>query len=120
MAKYGMGVVGVNGGRIDNVEELKKIMIKPIRDQQPYNQSLKEIEQLWGTEHGAPKGDGLEVLMTLVEIVDYLASFIVQFTLCNIRQPQGIAPYNGNARKNVGAIPCSCPMKDADYLLLIL
>ena len=43
------------------------MMIKPIRDEQSYNQSLKRIEDLWGTKIGTPDGDELDVLLTLVE-----------------------------------------------------
>lgn len=42
-------------------------MIKPIRDEQTYNQTLSRIEELWGAEIGTPEGDELEVLMTLAE-----------------------------------------------------
>ena len=42
-------------------------MIKPIKDEQSYNQSLKRIEELWGAGIGTPEGDELDVLMTLVE-----------------------------------------------------
>lgn len=45
-------------------------MIKPIRDEQSYNQSLKRIEELWGAEIGTPDGDELDVLMTLVEVYE--------------------------------------------------
>lgn len=46
------------------------IMIKPIRNEQSYNQSLDRIEELWGAERGTPEGDELEVLMTLVEVYE--------------------------------------------------
>ncbi|MCG6878694.1 MAG: transcriptional regulator [Deltaproteobacteria bacterium] len=42
-------------------------MIKPIRDKKSYNQALKRIESLWGSEIGTPEGDELDVLMILVE-----------------------------------------------------
>lgn len=42
-------------------------MIKPIRDEQTYNDALERIERLWGAEIDTPEGDELEVLMTLVE-----------------------------------------------------
>ena len=41
--------------------------IKPIRTELDYENSLKEIEQLWGAESGTPEGDRCEVLFTLVE-----------------------------------------------------
>ncbi len=43
------------------------MLIKPIRDEQSYNQSLKRIEELWGAEIGTPDGDELDVILTLVE-----------------------------------------------------
>ena len=45
-------------------------MITPIRDEQSYNQSLKRIEVLWEAKLGTPKGDELDVLMTLVEVYE--------------------------------------------------
>lgn len=42
-------------------------MIKPIRDEQTYNDALERIEKLWSAEIDTPEGDELEVLMTLVE-----------------------------------------------------
>jgi len=44
--------------------------IKPIRDEQTYNQSLNRIEELWGAEIGTPDGDELDVLLTLVEVYE--------------------------------------------------
>jgi len=41
--------------------------IKPIRDEQTYNQRRNRIEELWGSEIGTPDGDELDVLLTLVE-----------------------------------------------------
>ncbi len=43
------------------------MMIKPIKDEQSYNQSLERIEELWGAEIDTPAGDELDVLLTLVE-----------------------------------------------------
>ena len=42
-------------------------MVKPIRDEKSYNEALKRIELLWGSEIGTPEGDELDVLMILVE-----------------------------------------------------
>ena len=42
-------------------------MIKPIRDEQSYNEALARVEALWGAEPDTADGDELEVLMTLVE-----------------------------------------------------
>ena len=41
--------------------------IKPIRSDADHDEALGEIERLWGAAEGTPKGDRLEVLMTLVE-----------------------------------------------------
>ena len=38
------------------------MLIKPIRDEQSYNQNLKRIEELWGAEIGMPDADELDVL----------------------------------------------------------
>ncbi len=40
--------------------------ITPIKTEQDYKSALAEIEQLFGNEPGTPKGDRLEVLVTLV------------------------------------------------------
>ena len=45
-------------------------MIKPIRNEQIYNQTLKRIEELWGAEIGTHNGDELDVLMILVEVYE--------------------------------------------------
>jgi len=41
--------------------------IKPIRTETDYDETLKEIDKLWGAEMGTPEGDKLDVLITLVE-----------------------------------------------------
>ncbi len=41
--------------------------IKPIRTEADYQAALKEIEKLMEAQPGTPKGDRLEVLVTLVE-----------------------------------------------------
>jgi HTH-type transcriptional regulator/antitoxin HigA len=41
--------------------------IKPIRNEEDYDATLKEIESLWESQVGTPDGDRLEVLVTLVE-----------------------------------------------------
>ena len=41
--------------------------IKPIRTEEDYQDALKEIEQLWGSDLGTPESDRFEVLVTLVE-----------------------------------------------------
>jgi len=42
-------------------------MIKPIRDEQLYNDALERIESLWSAKIGTPEGDELDILMVLVE-----------------------------------------------------
>ncbi|MDZ7699883.1 MAG: hypothetical protein U5R49_24140 [Deltaproteobacteria bacterium] len=42
-------------------------MIKPIRNEKLYEEALKRIESLWGSEPGTPEGDELDILITLVE-----------------------------------------------------
>jgi HTH-type transcriptional regulator/antitoxin HigA len=42
-------------------------MIKPIRNEKLYEDALKRIESLWGSEPGTPEGDELDILITLVE-----------------------------------------------------
>ena len=41
--------------------------IKPIKTERDYQTALKEIERLWSAKRNTPKGDRLEVLVTLVE-----------------------------------------------------
>jgi HTH-type transcriptional regulator / antitoxin HigA len=41
--------------------------IKPIKTEADYESALKEIETLFGAEPGTPKGDQLDILITLVE-----------------------------------------------------
>lgn len=41
--------------------------IKPIRTEKDYNAALKEVENLFNAEPGAPEGDRLEILTTLIE-----------------------------------------------------
>jgi len=41
--------------------------IKPIKSDQDHDEALREVEQLWGSREGTPKGDRLDVLVTLVE-----------------------------------------------------
>jgi len=45
-------------------------MIKPIRDEQSYQEALARTEQLWGAEINTPDGDELDVLLTLVEVYE--------------------------------------------------
>jgi HTH-type transcriptional regulator/antitoxin HigA len=44
--------------------------IRPLRTEDDYEAALKEIENLWGAPYGSPKGDRLEVLVTLVEVYE--------------------------------------------------
>jgi HTH-type transcriptional regulator/antitoxin HigA len=41
--------------------------IRPIKTQRDYKEALKEIKSLWDALPDTPKGDRLEILMTLVE-----------------------------------------------------
>ena len=41
--------------------------IRPIKTERDYRKALKEIEKLWDAKQNAPKGDRLDVLVTLVE-----------------------------------------------------
>jgi HTH-type transcriptional regulator/antitoxin HigA len=40
--------------------------IKPIRTDADHERALREIERLWGAPEETPKGDALDVLVTLV------------------------------------------------------
>ena len=44
--------------------------IRPIRTDVDHAEALREIERLWGAEPGAPDGDRLDVLATLVEVYE--------------------------------------------------
>ncbi|GAA4814299.1 DNA-binding protein [Marinicella pacifica] len=41
--------------------------IRPIKTEADYKEALSEINQLWGAEVDTPRGDKLDVLLTLVE-----------------------------------------------------
>ena len=41
--------------------------LKPIRTQADYEKALAEVERLWGSKSGTPRGDRLDVLVTLIE-----------------------------------------------------
>lgn len=41
--------------------------VKPIRTKGDHHAALQEIEKLWGAKAGTPRGDRLDVLVTLVE-----------------------------------------------------
>jgi HTH-type transcriptional regulator / antitoxin HigA len=41
--------------------------IRPIKTEADYERALGEIEQLWGAAVNTPKGDKLDILLTLVE-----------------------------------------------------
>jgi HTH-type transcriptional regulator/antitoxin HigA len=41
--------------------------LKPIRSDADYDEALREVERLWGERSGTPKGDRLDVLITLTE-----------------------------------------------------
>ena len=41
--------------------------LKPIRSKADYEDSLAEVERLWGAKSGTPEGDRLDVLATLID-----------------------------------------------------
>ena len=41
--------------------------MKPIKDEQTYQRSLKRIEEIWGAEPDTPEGDELDILLILIE-----------------------------------------------------
>jgi HTH-type transcriptional regulator/antitoxin HigA len=41
--------------------------IKPIITEQDYKESLKRIDELWGSKRGTPQGDEFDILCTWVE-----------------------------------------------------
>ncbi|WP_394891815.1 type II toxin-antitoxin system HigA family antitoxin [Mesorhizobium sp. AaZ16] len=43
------------------------IELKPIRTEADYDEALAEVGRLWGAKSGAPDGDRLDVLATLIE-----------------------------------------------------
>ena len=45
--------------------------IKPIKTERDYQKALKEIEKLWDAKPNTPKGDRLDVLVTLVEAYEH-------------------------------------------------
>ena len=50
--------------------------IQPIETEVDYDRALAEINALWGAEPDTPKGDRLEILMTLVEAYETKHHFI--------------------------------------------
>jgi len=44
-----------------------KSELKPIRSKSDYEDSLAEVERLWGAKSGTPEGDRLDVLATLID-----------------------------------------------------
>ena len=43
------------------------ITIKPIKTQQDYKKALQHVDTLWDAKPNTPKGDTLEILITLIE-----------------------------------------------------
>ncbi len=41
--------------------------VKPIRSEADYEAAMAEVERLWGTKSGTPRGDRLDVLATLID-----------------------------------------------------
>lgn len=44
--------------------------LKPIRTKADYEAALAEVERLWGSKSGTPKGDRLDVLATLIDVYE--------------------------------------------------
>ena len=44
--------------------------IRPVNSEQAYDEAIERIETLWGAESGAPEGDELDVLLTLVRVYE--------------------------------------------------
>src|SRR5271169_4502907 len=44
--------------------------LKPIRNEADHEAALAEVERLWGAKSGTPKGDRLDVLVTLIEVYE--------------------------------------------------
>jgi HTH-type transcriptional regulator / antitoxin HigA len=44
--------------------------MKPIRTEADYEAALEEVEALWGSASGTPKGDRLDVLATLIDVYE--------------------------------------------------
>src|SRR5713226_8550975 len=44
--------------------------LKPIRTKTDYKAALAEVERLWGSKSGTPKGDRLDVLATLIDVYE--------------------------------------------------
>jgi HTH-type transcriptional regulator / antitoxin HigA len=45
--------------------------IRPIKTEADYERALADIEQLWGAAVNTPKGDKLDILLTLVEAYEH-------------------------------------------------
>ncbi len=41
--------------------------VRPIRTEADYDTAMAEVERLWGATSGTPRGDRLDVLVTLIE-----------------------------------------------------
>ncbi|MBI4910324.1 MAG: helix-turn-helix domain-containing protein [Acidobacteria bacterium] len=41
--------------------------LRPIRSESDYERALEELDRLWGSPTGTPKGDRLDVLATLID-----------------------------------------------------
>jgi HTH-type transcriptional regulator/antitoxin HigA len=46
--------------------------IKPIKNDRDHDNALQEVQALWGAKPGTPKGDRLDVLVTLIEAYERL------------------------------------------------
>jgi HTH-type transcriptional regulator / antitoxin HigA len=62
--------------------------IKTIRNEEDFENTLIEIEQLWDSPVGSPEGDKMEVLVTLVEKYE-----TEQYPIPAIDDPVGVLEY---------------------------
>jgi HTH-type transcriptional regulator/antitoxin HigA len=44
--------------------------LKPIRTKSDHEEALHEVERLWGARLGTPRGDRLDVLVTLIDVYE--------------------------------------------------
>lgn len=44
--------------------------LKQIRSKADYRNAIAEVERLWGSKSGTPKGDRLDVLATLIDVYE--------------------------------------------------
>lgn len=75
---------------------------KPIRSTKDYEKALQEVEVLWGSKSGTPKGDRLDVLATLIdawEAANYPIDPPDPIKAIKFRmEQQGLGRHNRNSR----------------------